>query len=82
MSNVEYRYFILEGLGIARLEKGKYSLDSKEFYIDGAWIENDKLNLQLNDCIMDYGDSRWYEYDDISEEEAYAYIEKEIANKK
>ena len=82
MSNVEYRYFILKGLWIARLEKGKYSLDSKQFYIDGAWVENDDLNLQLNDCIMDYGDSRWYEYDDISEEEAYAYIKKEIANNK
>lgn len=34
------------------------------------------LNLRLNDCIMDYGDSRCYEYDDLSEEEANAFIEK------
>jgi len=74
MEPIEYKYYILKKTCLARLEKGKYGLEPKEFYKDGAWVQDDELNLQLNDCIMDFGDSRWYEYDDISEDEAMAFI--------
>ena len=76
MSKVEYKYYILENRWVARLEKDRYALESKEFYKDGKWEHDDELNLRLNDCIMDYGDNRWYEYDEVSEEEALAFIEK------
>lgn len=76
MSKTEYQYYILKNLWIARLPKDRFSLEPKEFYKDGKWELDDELNLRLNDCIMDYGDSRWYEYDEVSEEEAMAFIEK------
>jgi len=74
MEKLEYRYFILRNTWLARLKKGCYSLDDIEFFQDGKWELNTKLNLMLNDCIMDYGDYRWYEYDEISEEKATAFI--------
>lgn len=76
MHKTEYRYFILKGLIVARLEKGKSGLDQKEFYQNGEWIFDEELNLELNDCIMDFGDSRWYEYDEVSETKALEFIAK------
>ncbi len=76
MSKVEYKYYLLKERWLARLEKDRFGLEPKEFYKDGVWEPDDKLNLQLNDCMMDFGDSRWYEYDEITEEEAVAFIEK------
>ena len=76
MSKIEYKYYLLKNCWLARLEKDRYGLEPKEFYKDGAWETDDELNLELNDCMMDFGDSRWYEYDDITEEEAIAFIEK------
>lgn len=76
MAKKEYHYYILKERWLARAEKGKGALEEKEFYKDGKWVHDDKLNLRLNDCIMDYGDSKWYEYDDVSEEEANAFIDK------
>lgn len=76
MAKKEYHYYILKERWLARAEKGEGALAAKEFYKDGKWVHDDKLNLRLNDCIMDYGDSRWYEYDDVSEAEANAFIDK------
>ena len=76
MGKVEYKYYILRNCWVARLEKDRDTLEPKEFYNDGKWEHDDELNLRLNDCIMDYGDNRWYEYDEVSEEEALAFINK------
>ena len=44
------------------------------FFINGKWQPDDKLNLELNDAIMDYGDSSVFDYDEISEDEANKFI--------
>jgi len=76
MTESRYHYYILKNQWLARLEKGPSNLAPKEFYKNGKWVKDDKLNLMLNDCMMDYGDCRWYEYDDVTEEEAFAFIEQ------
>lgn len=70
----KYRYFIYKERLVARLVKGCSELDVKEFYINGEWVHDENLNQGLNDCIMDYGDSRWYEYEEVSEETALEFI--------
>lgn len=70
----KYRYFIYKERLAARLVKGRSELDVKEFYINGEWVHDENLNQRLNDCIMDYGDSRWYEYEEVSEETALEFI--------
>ena len=77
MTNKSYNYFILKNRWLARLVKGSYELDEKEFYLDGEWVKNKELNRALNDCMMDFGDSKWYEYSEVSDKEAEEFI-KEI----
>lgn len=50
-------------------------------YVKGkGWVvDNDNLMM---DRIMDWGTHRWYEVDDISEEEALKFIEQLEAGKK
>ena len=74
MEKIEYKYYILKRRWVARLERSRYGLEPKEFYKNGKWEQDPELNLNLNDCIMDFGDSRWYEYDDATEEEAMKFI--------
>lgn len=74
MQKVEYKYYLLRNRWLARLEKDRFELEPKEFYKNGVWTNDDKLNLELNDAIMDYGDSSVFDYDEISEEEARKYI--------
>jgi len=76
MAKTEYRYYLLKDRWLARLKKGAVFLETKEFYKNGTWLKDEKLNLMLNDCMMDYGDYHWYEYDDITEDEAFAFIER------
>ena len=73
-SEREYKYFLLHNRWLARLEKDRFVLEPKEFFINGVWTKDDELNLQLNDAIMDYGDSSVFDYDEISEEEAIRFI--------
>lgn len=70
----EYNYYLLYDRWLARLEKGRYDLEPKEFFKNGVWAEDDNLNRQLNDAMMDYGDSSVFDYDMISEEKAMAFI--------
>ena len=37
---------------------------------------NKELNRVLNDCIMDFGDSKWYEYSEVSDKEAEKFIKE------
>ena len=68
MSKIEYKYYLLRKSWLARLEINCYALEPKEFFINGKWQIDDKLNLELNDAIMDYGDSSVFDYDEITEE--------------
>ena len=77
MKNKSYKYFILKNHWLARLEAGSFELDEKEFYHDGKWAKNKELNRVLNDCMMDFGDSKWYEYSEVSGDEAEKF-KKEI----
>ena len=76
MNKEEYKYYILQELWVARLEKEKSNLEEKEFYKDGKWEYDAKLNLRLNDCIMDFGDYSCLDYRTVSEEEAMEFIQK------
>ena len=69
-----YTYYILKERWLARLQKGSHCLEPKEFYKAGKWEYDEKLNLMLNDCFIDFNDSRWYEYDEISKDEATAFV--------
>ena len=59
---------------LARLEKEKWGLNPKEWLLHGEWQADADLDQALNDCIMDFGDSRWYEYEELSEQEAIDFI--------
>lgn len=90
MSEVKYKYYLLKKCWLARLEKDRYGLEDKEFFKDGVWQYDDELNLELNDCMMDRGDSSVFDFDEISEEEALEQIklsniilsEQQISNAK
>ena len=70
MSKVEYQYYLLQNRWIARLEKGRYGLEPKEFFKNGEWQQDDQLNLRLNDAMMNDGEGSWLDYEDISDERA------------
>lgn len=70
----QYRYFILKNRWLARLDRNSGNLEPKEFFLDGKWVFDEKLNLIINDCIMDFGDSRWYEYEEVQEETALKFL--------
>lgn len=72
-----YKYYIYRDFWLARSKDDTSNLSSKEFYIGGEWKYDARLNLGLNDAIMDYGDASVFDYDEISEEEALAIIEKQ-----
>ncbi|MBE6793585.1 MAG: hypothetical protein E7532_01420 [Ruminococcaceae bacterium] len=74
MSEVKYKYYLLKNCCLARLEKDRYGLEDKEFFKDGVWQYDDDLNLKLNNCMMDHGDSSVLDFDEISEEEALRQI--------
>ena len=74
MADQKYRYFLFKKCWVARLQNGCDTLDPKEFYDDGAWKYDDELNLKLNDSIMDYGDYSVFDYDEITEKEAFEKI--------
>ena len=74
MDNCKYRYYLLNRCWLARLEKGLYGLEDKEFFIDGKWRFDEELNLELNDCMMDYGDSSVLDIEEIPEDEAQKII--------
>ena len=74
MSEVKYKYYLLKKCCLARLEKDRYGLEDKEFFKDGVWQYDDELNFELNDCMMDRGDSSVFDFDEISEEEALEQI--------
>ena len=74
VSKIEYRYYLLNKRWLARLEINRYGLEPKEFFKNGKWQLDDKLNLELNDAIMDYGDSSVFDYDEISEDQANKFI--------
>lgn len=90
MSEVKYKYYLLKKCWLARLEKDRYGLEDKEFFKDGVWQYDDELNLELNDCMMDRGDSSVFDFDEIPEEEALEQIklsniilsEQQISNAK
>ena len=69
----KFKYFYFKGK-VARLKEGDFETRPKEFYIDGQWVVDKELNMNLNDAIMDYGDYSWNDYDEISEEQAYQII--------
>ena len=74
MGKVEYKFYLLRKCWLARLQKDRYGLELKEFFKNGKWQLDDNLNLELNDAIMDYGDSSVFDYDEISEEEALKIV--------
>lgn len=70
----KYRYILLRGRDLARLEKGKFELEDKEFFLHGKWKFDKGLNRDLNDALMDYGNYSWYDCTDITEEKAFEII--------
>lgn len=70
----QYKYFVLKERWLARLDKNSGDLEPKEFFLNGKWTFDAKLNSIINDCIMDFGDSRWYEYEEIQEETALKFL--------
>ena len=76
MEVVQYKYYLYKGILIARLEKEKWGLEPKEWFLDGVWQADENLDRDLNDCIMDFEDSRWYEYTELGEQEAIDFILK------
>lgn len=76
-NNVKYKYYILSDKWLARLPANEPDLKCKEFYKNGKWVFDESLNEWLNECMLDYGDSRWYEYYDASEKEAMEFIKVE-----
>lgn len=71
----KYKYYYFKGK-VARLKDGEFDVRPKEFFIDGEWVVDKELNLNLNDAIMDYGDYSWNDYEEISEEQAYQIMNK------
>ena len=76
MSSGEYKYYLLKNYWLARLEKDRNCLEPKEFFMGSSWRYDDRLNLELNDGMMDYGDSSVFDYDEISEEEALKILKQ------
>ena len=55
----------------------KVDQNAKEFYRgNGKWEEDDRMSLNLNDAMMDYGDWSPSDYDDLTEEQAMEWIKK------
>lgn len=81
MNNEEkttYKYFLLKNQYLVRAKLGNSDLSPKEFFIDGDWKSNHSLDISFNDCLMDYGDSKWYEITDITEAEVLEIIKNKI----
>jgi len=72
----KYKYYLFKGK-VARIEDGEFEIRQKEFYIDGQWVVDKELNMNLNDAIMDYGDYSWNDYEEISEEKAFQIIKEQ-----
>lgn len=74
MDKIEYKYYLFRKCWLARLEKGRYSLEPKQFFIDGIWKYDHQLNLDLNDSMMNYNNYSIFDHDEISEKEAINFI--------
>lgn len=71
-----YLYYDYHNGNIAREEVGNYACASNrfEFFIDGKWINDWDLSLNLSDATMEFGGFSIFDYEELTEEEAMRRI--------
>ena len=76
--SAKYYYYDYHNGYIAREEVGNdYCASNRfEFYLNGEWINDYGLSLSLSDAMMDCCECSFFEYEELTEEEAMRRISK------
>ncbi len=73
---LKYWYYDYHNGHIAReiIGNHKCACNRFEFFIDGEWINDYDLSLNLSDATMDFGGYSVFDYEELTEEEAMRRI--------